>query len=72
MSRITVPAVESVNGTTAEVYAKVKEAGGSIPNLFVALGTLAPQALKGVLNAEGVLGAGTHIGPTSYPGFVTP
>src|SRR5258708_293011 len=59
MSRITVPAVESATGATAEVYAEVKKAAGSIPNLFVALGALAPHALKAVLNAEGVLGSGT-------------
>lgn len=59
MSRITVPAVESATGATAEVYAQVKKAAGSIPNLFVALGALAPEALKAVLNAEGVLASGT-------------
>jgi AhpD family alkylhydroperoxidase len=59
MSRITVPAVESATGATAEVYAQVKKAAGSIPNLFVALGALAPEALEAVLNAEGALGAGT-------------
>ena len=59
MSRISVPAVESATGATAEVYAEVKKAAGSVPNLFVALGALAPQVLKSVLNAEGVLGAGT-------------
>ena len=59
MSRINVPAVESATGATAEVYAEVKKAAGSVPNMFVALGALAPQVLKSVLNAEGVLGAGT-------------
>jgi uncharacterized peroxidase-related enzyme len=59
MSRISVPAVESATGATAEVYAEVKKAAGSVPNMFVALGALAPQVLKSVLNAEGVLGAGT-------------
>jgi uncharacterized peroxidase-related enzyme len=59
MSRINVPAVESATGATAEVYAEVKKAAGSVPNLFVAVGALAPQVLKSVLNAEGVLGAGT-------------
>jgi uncharacterized peroxidase-related enzyme len=59
MSRISVPAVESATGATAEVYAEVKKAAGSVPNLFVAVGALAPQVLKSVLNAEGVLGAGT-------------
>jgi uncharacterized peroxidase-related enzyme len=59
MSRINVPSVESATGATAEVYAEVKKAAGSVPNLFVALGALAPQVLKSVLNAEGVLGTGT-------------
>ncbi|NPT59815.1 carboxymuconolactone decarboxylase family protein [Paraburkholderia elongata] len=59
MSRITVPAVESATGATAEVYAQVKNAAGSIPNLFVALGALSPEVLKAVLNAEGVLASGT-------------
>src|SRR5260370_40717841 len=59
MSSITFPAVESATGATAEVYAQVKKSAGGIPNLFVALGALAPEALKAVLNAEGGLGAGT-------------
>jgi uncharacterized peroxidase-related enzyme len=59
MSRITVPTVESATSPTAEVYAQVKKAVGTIPNLFVVLGALAPEALKAMLNAEGVLGAGT-------------
>jgi uncharacterized peroxidase-related enzyme len=59
MSRINVPAVESATGATAEVYAEVKKVAGGVPNLFVALGALAPQVLKSVLNAEGVLGTGT-------------
>jgi uncharacterized peroxidase-related enzyme len=59
MSRITVPTVESATGATAEVYAQVKKAAGTIPNLFVVLGALAPEVLKAVLNAEGVLSAGT-------------
>ena len=49
MSRISVPAVESATGATAEVYAEVKKAAGSVPNLFVALGALTPQILKAVL-----------------------
>jgi AhpD family alkylhydroperoxidase len=59
MSRITVPRVESATSPTAEVYAQVKTAVGTIPNLFAVLGALAPEALKVVLNAEAVLGAGT-------------
>jgi hypothetical protein len=40
MSRISVPAVESATGATAEVYAEVRKAADSAPNLFVALGAL--------------------------------
>ena len=59
MSRIEVPAPNTATGATAEVYAQVKHAAGSIPNLFAALGYLAPETLKAVLDAEGVLAAGT-------------
>jgi uncharacterized peroxidase-related enzyme len=60
MSRITVPAIASATGATAEVYAQVKKAtGGSIPNLFAALGALSPATLSTYLNAEGVLASGT-------------
>ncbi|WP_207004952.1 hypothetical protein [Trinickia mobilis] len=39
MSRITVSAVESGTGVTAEVHAQLKNAaGGSIPNWFATLG----------------------------------
>ncbi|KJK22229.1 alkylhydroperoxidase [Burkholderiaceae bacterium 16] len=59
MSRITVPAIDSAVGATAEVYAQVKRAtGGSVPNLFAALGHIAPATLKAVLNAEGALATG--------------
>src|SRR5690349_1041342 len=60
MSRIAIPAVASATGTTAEAYAQVKKVtGGSIPNLFAAVGALTPEVLKTYLNAEGVLAAGT-------------
>ncbi|QCP54142.1 carboxymuconolactone decarboxylase family protein [Trinickia violacea] len=60
MSRITVPAIASATGATAEVYAQVKKGtGGSIPNLFATLGALAPATLSNYLNASGVLAAGT-------------
>jgi uncharacterized peroxidase-related enzyme len=59
MSRIAIPAVDTATGATAEVYAQVKKAAGGLPNLFAALGHLTPEALKAVLNAEGVLAAGT-------------
>jgi uncharacterized peroxidase-related enzyme len=60
MSRIAIPAVDSAQGATADVYAAVKKmAGGSVPNLFAALGHLAPVSLAAVLNAEGALAAGS-------------
>jgi uncharacterized peroxidase-related enzyme len=58
MSRIAIPALESATGATADVYAQVRKiAGGSVPNLFAALGHLAPATLAAVLNAEGALAA---------------
>jgi uncharacterized peroxidase-related enzyme len=59
MSRITVPTIEAATGATAEVYIEVKKATGGIPNLFVALGALAPNAVKAMMNAEAALAAGT-------------
>jgi uncharacterized peroxidase-related enzyme len=56
MSRIAIPAIATATGATAEVYAQVKKiAGGSVPNLFGALGYLAPATLTAALNAEGAL-----------------
>jgi uncharacterized peroxidase-related enzyme len=58
MSRISVPSISTAVGDTAEVYAEVKKiAGGGVPNLFAALGYLAPASLKAVLNAEAALGS---------------
>lgn len=60
MSRIAIPAIATATGATADVYAEVKKiAGGTVPNLFAALGHLAPSALSAVLNAEGVLANGS-------------
>jgi uncharacterized peroxidase-related enzyme len=59
MSRISTPALDSATGATAEVYAQIKKAAGSVPNTFAAIGAHGPAALKAVLQAEGVLAAGT-------------
>jgi len=59
MSRINTPPVESATGATAEVYAQIKKAAGSVPNTFAAIGALNPAALKAVLQADGVLAAGS-------------
>jgi uncharacterized peroxidase-related enzyme len=58
MSRIATPALETATGVTAEVYAQIKKAAGSVPNTFAAIGALGPAALKAVLQADGVLAAG--------------
>ena len=56
MSRIAIPAVTNATGATAEAYARVRKvAGGSVPNLFAALGHLAPATLNAALDAEGAL-----------------
>ena len=56
MSRIAIPAVSDATGATAEVYARVRKiAGDSVPNLFAALGHLAPATLNAALDAEGAL-----------------
>lgn len=56
MSRIAIPAITNATGATAEVYARVRKiAGGSVPNLFAALGHLAPATLNAALDAEGAL-----------------
>ncbi|NKJ47269.1 alkylhydroperoxidase [Burkholderia sp. SG-MS1] len=58
MSRIAIPAVTNATGATADVYAQVRKfAGASVPNLFAALGHLAPATLSAALNAEGALAA---------------
>jgi len=59
MSRIEVPALPAATGATAEVYAQIKKAAGSVPNTFAAIGAHGPDALKAVLSADGVLTAGS-------------
>src|SRR5260370_17417474 len=59
MSRIDTPTVESATGATAEIYAQIKKAAGSVSNTFAAIGALNPAALKAVLQADSVLAAGS-------------
>ena len=59
MSRISIPAVGKAASATAEVYARVKKAAGSVPNTFAAIGGLQPAALDAILDAEAVLSAGS-------------
>ncbi|MCX7513093.1 carboxymuconolactone decarboxylase family protein [Frateuria hangzhouensis] len=58
MSRIATPSVQSATGATAEVYAQIRKAAGSVPNTFAAIGAHGPAALKAVLQAEAVLASG--------------
>ncbi|QDE39526.1 carboxymuconolactone decarboxylase family protein [Luteibacter pinisoli] len=56
MSRITIPALETATGATAELYAQVRKmTGGQVPNLYAAMGHLAPAVLASYFGAEGVL-----------------
>ncbi|WP_404421230.1 carboxymuconolactone decarboxylase family protein [Thalassospira australica] len=59
MSRISYPAIETATGPAAEVFAQVKKAAGSVPNAYATIGSLAPDILKTILNAEGVLASAT-------------
>jgi uncharacterized peroxidase-related enzyme len=59
MSRIASPALQSATGATAEVYAQIKKAVGSVPNTFAAIGAHEPAALKAILLADSVLAAST-------------
>ena len=59
MTRIATPPVASATGATAEVYAQIKKVAGGVPNTFVTIGAHGPAALKAVLNADGVLAAGS-------------
>lgn len=58
MSRITIPSIDTASGATAEVYEQVRKmTGGQVPNLFAAVGHLAPATLTAYLNAEAALAA---------------
>jgi uncharacterized peroxidase-related enzyme len=59
MPRLSVPSFESATGATAEIYAQIKKAIGSVPNTFAAIGAHGPAALKAVLAADTVLASGS-------------
>ncbi|MCR4470029.1 carboxymuconolactone decarboxylase family protein [Burkholderia sp. SCN-KJ] len=60
MGRITIPAIESATGATADIYAKVKKiAGGRVPNTYAALGYLVPVPLAAVLDVQRTLASGS-------------
>jgi len=56
MSRITLPAVDTATGATAEVYAKVRKAtGGKLPNMYATMGHLSPSLTAAYLDADTAL-----------------
>lgn len=59
MPRIPTPALNSATGATAEIYAQIKKAAGAVPNTYATIGAHGPAALKAILQADGVLAAGT-------------
>lgn len=59
MTRIATPAIEAATGATAEVYAQIRKAAGSVPNTFATIGAHGPVALKAVLQADGALASGS-------------
>src|SRR6202007_293714 len=59
MSRLSVPSLDSATGATAEVYAQIKKAIGSVPNTYAAIGAYGPAALKAMLAADAVLASGS-------------
>jgi uncharacterized peroxidase-related enzyme len=59
MSRFAISAVDKAVGATAEVYARIEKAGGSVPNTFAAIGALQPAALNAILDADAALAAGS-------------
>lgn len=59
MSRISTPAVDTATGDVAALFARIRKAAGGVPNAFAAIGTLQPAALNAILDADGVLAAGS-------------
>ncbi|WP_315834641.1 carboxymuconolactone decarboxylase family protein [Bradyrhizobium prioriisuperbiae] len=59
MSRISTPTVESATGATAELFAQIKKAAGTVPNAYAAIGALDPAALKAMLAADAALAGST-------------
>jgi len=59
MPRIPTPTVDAATGPTAELFAQIKKAAGSVPNTFATIGAHDPAALKAVLAADAVLAAGS-------------
>ncbi|VVE25406.1 alkylhydroperoxidase [Pandoraea capi] len=56
MSRISTVSPQDATGRTAELFARIKAGMGKVPNLFVTIGTHAPDALETALGLDAVIG----------------
>jgi len=59
MSRLSVPNLEFDTGPSGQIYAQIKKAIGSVPNMFAAIAAHGPAALKSILAADAVVAAGS-------------
>ena len=59
MSRLSAIHPDSATGPAAEVFAAIKKAVGKVPNAYATVGTHSLPALKAILGADAVLGAGS-------------
>jgi uncharacterized peroxidase-related enzyme len=59
MSRLSATHPDSATGATAEVFTAIKKAVGKVPNAYATVGTHSAAALKAILGADAVLGAGS-------------
>ncbi|TXH36152.1 MAG: carboxymuconolactone decarboxylase family protein [Rhodospirillaceae bacterium] len=57
MSRIATTPVAQATGAAADLFSRIKQAVGGVPNTFAAIGALQPAALDAILQADAVLAA---------------
>jgi alkylhydroperoxidase family enzyme len=59
MTRLTTVRPEAATGATAEVFAKIKQAAGKVPNAYATIGTHSPEALSAALAFDAAVAAST-------------
>ncbi|MDN7749401.1 carboxymuconolactone decarboxylase family protein [Burkholderia gladioli] len=59
MSRLSTLAVADATGSTAELFTKIREAVGKVPNAYATIGTHHPEALAALLGIDAILAGGT-------------
>ncbi|MDY0885087.1 carboxymuconolactone decarboxylase family protein [Dongia soli] len=57
MPRIITAPVAQATGAAADLFSRIKQAVGGVPNTYAAIGALQPAALESILNADAVLAA---------------